>query len=297
MKIIQKLKIRNKEFSSHPITKDNRIKALSRYIIFNFVNRYKKNIKYKWVGKLVFYANKGDAGIVGNIYYGLYEFNESMFILHYLRESDLFLDVGANVGHYSLLASGIKNCNSIAIEPVPKAFNQLKELVKLNKLEDKVATQNIGISNMCSEMYFSTDKNTMNRIVSKNYKNSVKIPVKTLDFICEDMDVSILKIDVEGYEKFALEGGKILLSNKNLNIVIIEINFSNKFYGVKNEEVEEILLQNNFLPYEYDPIKRKISELNSYNKTQFNTIFIKDISLVKERIKTSAKIKVWNKLI
>jgi hypothetical protein len=136
-KIVQRLKLRNQQFSNHPVTKDNRIKALTKYIVFNSVNQIQSNIKYNWIENLVFYASKGDGGIVGNIYYGLYEFDESMFMLHYLREEDIFLDIGANVGHYSLLASGIKNCQSISIEPVPNTFERLNQQVNLNKLEKK----------------------------------------------------------------------------------------------------------------------------------------------------------------
>ena len=47
-KIFQRLKLRNKEFSNHPVTKDNRIKALTQYIVFNLVNKIQSNIKYNW---------------------------------------------------------------------------------------------------------------------------------------------------------------------------------------------------------------------------------------------------------
>jgi len=296
-KIVQRLKLRNQQFSNHPVTKDNRIKALTKYIVFNSVNQIQSNIKYNWIENLVFYASKGDGGIVGNIYYGLYEFDESMFMLHYLREEDIFLDIGANVGHYSLLASGIKNCQSISIEPVPNTFERLNQQVNLNKLEKKISTLNIGLGNKCSKLNFSIDKNTMNRIVDSKYKNSVQIPVKTVDILCDKIDVSLMKIDVEGYEKFVLEGSKTSLQNKNLKAVIIEINFSNKFYGIENEEVSEILIKNNFKPYKYNPLNRQLTELKSYNKEQFNTIFIRDLNFVENRLIESNKIKIWNKRI
>jgi FkbM family methyltransferase len=296
-KIIQKLKLRNQQFRNHPITRDNRMKALTRYVVFNSINKIQSNIKYNWIENLVFYASKGDSGIVANIYYGLYEFNESAFLVHYLREKDVFLDVGANVGHYSLLASGIKKCKSIAIEPVPKTFVRLNEQIALNKLEHKISTLNIGIGNKCSKLYFSEDKNTMNRIVDENYKNAVQIPVKTLDVLCDNMNVSLIKIDVEGYEKFVLEGGESTLKNENLKAVIIEINFSNKFYDVENSEVSEILIKHQFKPFKYNPINRQLTELKTYNKEQFNTIFIRDLTFVKHRLKESHDIRVWNKSI
>ena len=296
-KIIQRIKLRNQQFSHHPVTKDNRVKALMKYIFFNSLNKIQYNIKCNWIENLVFYANKGDAGIVGNIYYGLYEFNESMFILHYLRKEDLFLDIGANLGHYSLLASGIKNCKSISIEPVPDTFERLNQQVSINKLENKISTLNIGIGDKCSKLNFSVDKNTMNRIVDYKYKNSVQIPIKTVDIICDKKGVSLMKIDVEGYEKFVLQGSKIALKNKNLKAVIIEINFSNKFYGIENEEVSEILINNDFKPYKYNPLNRQLTKLKTYNKEQFNTIFIRDLNFVKNRLTEGSKINIWNKRI
>lgn len=296
-KIVRKIKLRNQQFGNHPITKDNRIKAMTRYIVFNSVNRIKSNIKYDWIENLVFYASKGDGGIVANIYYGLYEFNESAFILHFLRKDDVFLDIGANVGHYSLLASGVKKCNSISIEPVPKTFDRLNEQIALNKLESKISTLNIGVGNECAKLNFSVDKNTMNRIVNEEYKNAIQIPVKTIDTICKDKNITLMKIDVEGYEKFVLEGSQTTLKNENLKAVIIEINFSNKFYGVENDEVAEILMKNHFRPFKYNPLNRQLTELKTYDKEQFNTIFIRDLKFVESRIKESKKIRVWNKII
>ena len=296
-KIIQKIKSRNQQFANHPITKDNRIKAMLRYIVFNSVNRITSSIKYNWIEGLAFYASKGDSGIVANIYYGLYEFNESAFLLHYLSKDDVFLDIGANVGHYSLLASGVKKCNTIAIEPVPKTFAKLNEQIALNKLESKILALNIGVGNECAILNFSVDKNTMNRIVDAEYKNAVQIPVKTIDSICKDKNISLMKIDVEGYEKFVLEGSQTTLKNENLKAIIIEINFSNKFYGVENDEVAEILIKNHFKPFKYNPLNRQLTELKTYNQEQFNTIFIRDLEFVQNRIKESKKIRVWNKTI
>jgi hypothetical protein len=41
----------------------------------------------------------------GNIYAGLHEFGDMAFVLHFLRAGDLFADVGANIGSYTVLAS------------------------------------------------------------------------------------------------------------------------------------------------------------------------------------------------
>lgn len=296
-KVIRRLKLRNHQFKQHPITRDNRVKALFRYISFNILNRIQSDVKYKWIHNLMFFASRGDAGIVGNIYYGLYEFNESMFLLHLLRDKDTFVDVGANVGHYSLLASGIRKCLSIAIEPVPTTYSKLKKQVELNNLSDKIKTLNIGVGSHSSNLYFSTDKNTMNCIVDRNYKAAVEIEVRNLDHICSGQNVNLLKIDVEGYEKFVLQGCAETLKNPALKVVIIEVNNSGKFYGAKDEDICKILDENNFKPYKYNPLSRELTALNSHNTEQFNTIFIRDLEFVEHRIMESSGIKVWNKFI
>ena len=296
MKIIKRISQRTSKFKTHPVTKDDELKALFRYVRFHTLNRFVSDIKYKWVGDLKFTASKGDAGIVGNIYFGLYEFEESIFILHCLREYDLFLDVGANVGHYSLLASGINKCRSIAIEPVPETFIKLKKLVELNGLASKIEIMNIGVADKFGELFFSTDRSTMNRIVKSNYKSAVKVKVSTIDSVITSKCPLIIKIDVEGYEKFVLDGGIATLSNTDLKAIIIEINSSVKYYGIKDADIVDIMTRNGFLPYRYEPSTRCLVKLEDYNKTQFNTIFVRDIDFVTDRLKASPAIKILKKV-
>jgi len=177
------LKQRYSQFSEHSLTKKNPYIALWRYMYFHLMIRFKGKMIYKWVDHLKFIARKGEAGIVGNIYYGLFEFEESIFLIHLLNEDDLFLDVGANVGHYSILMSGLKQTRSLAVEPVPQTYLKLKEHITLNHLEELVETKNVGVSNINDVLYFSMDRGTMDRIVDETYKNKVSIPVETIDFI------------------------------------------------------------------------------------------------------------------
>ncbi len=294
-KIISRISQRNNQFKQHPITRSNRIKSLGRYLYFNLVAKVKSQQVFIWMSDLKFIAQKGDAGMVPNIYFGLHEFPESIFLLHFLRPEDTFLDIGANVGHYSLLASGIKKSRSIAVEPVPATFAKLEKQIAINNLQDKIRAINIGVGNNSGSLHFSTNKGTMNRVVAPGYKNAVMVPVQTIDSLVENEIVSLIKIDVEGYEKFALEGATATLENENLRAVIIEINFSNSFYGVENPEIVAIFQSHGFSPFTYDGTTRTLTALESYNEEQYNTIFIRDLDFVKDRIAKSEKIKIWNK--
>lgn len=297
MKAFKKIKSRYKQFKKHPVSHRSPNTALLRYLIFNTLNRFKKNIKYKWIKPLSFSVSRGDAGMVANIYYGLYEFYESIFLLHFLRPNDVFLDIGANQGHYSLLASGIKQAHSIAIEPVPKTFQKLLKQIDLNNLDNKIEALNIGVAGKKGALYFSTDKNTMNRIVDDAYINAMEIVVDTVDAVVNNRSLTLLKLDVEGYEKFVLEGSTKTLQNPLLKAVIIELNNSGKKYKVNDIEIVDLLESYGFQPYAYLPFERKLIKLKTQNKKQFNTIFIRDVTFVQDRLSKSEPIKIWNTYI
>lgn len=294
-KIKQRLKQRYKQFQKHPITKGNEFTALMRYVFFHFMILTRKKMIYSWIGDLKFIAKKGEAGIVGNIYYGLFEFEESIFLIHLLNNQDTFLDIGANVGHYSLLMSGLKQAKSIAIEPVPKTYSLLKQQIELNNLNHLIDAKNVGVSNANGELYFSTDRGTMDRIVNNSYSNSVVVKVQTIDsLVCNNIPLAI-KMDVEGYEKYALQGANNVLNNKDLKVIVLELNNSGKRYNISDEEVYQIVYGYGFRPFIYNPKERTFNRLSTYNKDTFNTIFIRDLEFIKNRVKMSKKINIKNK--
>ncbi|HLV40388.1 FkbM family methyltransferase [Xanthomarina sp.] len=294
IKIPKRIKQRYKQFSKHPLTKGHENHALWRYIYFHFMIKWKKKMIYKWVGDLKFIARKGEAGIVGNIYYGLFEFEESIFLIHLLNKNDFFLDIGANVGHYSLLMAGVNNTLSLAIEPVPATYNKLKENISLNNLEHLIEFRNIGVSNKNGMLYFSTDRGTMDRIVDQSYTYSTAVKVETIDSILEDRVPLALKIDVEGYENYALEGAVKMLENPDFKVLILELNSSGKVYGFEDQYIYEKVISYGFKPYRYEPKNRRLKELETYNKEQFNTIFVRDLAFVSARLISSDPVKINN---
>ena len=101
-----------------------------------------------------------------------------------------------------------------------------------------------------------------------------------------------MKIDVEGFELEVLRGAKKLLAEDNLKAIIIELNGSGKRYGVSDNDIHEILISNNFFPYEYLPFERKLIKKESYGT--HNIIYISDLPYVEKRINSAPKIKIFN---
>ena len=116
--------------------------------------------------------------------------------------------------------------------------------------------------------------------------NCELIQVTTLDkLLVLEKNISLIKIDVEGYEKQVLLGCKETLKNPNLNVIIIELNDSNKQYDYTENETISILKENGFSPYKYIYPDNILVPLEKKNFDSYNTIFIRNINFVKDRIK------------
>jgi len=298
--IYKKIIFRYKELKKHPLVK-NSIIGIIKYIFINLIMRfYNKPIKINWLNNLRYYLCLGDSGVIGNYYFYIDDYEESIFLIHYLTNKDLFIDVGSNHGHYTMIASGICDSKSISIEPVKETFDRLKMNIELNKLSN-VRLCNVGISDSDGELFFTNDKGTMNMVINQTSgRNIEKVKVTTLDNLLEidDNNASVLKIDVERFEKQVLSGSRNLLKNDTLNVIIIEL-----FYGIGEEEILSILKENGFSPYKYIYPDNELVPLEKKNFDSYNTIFIRNIDLVKNRInqksiiinKNNVKIKRFSK--
>lgn len=295
---MKKIFKRIKQFSRHPLTRRYPLGAIFRYVTFHLQHKIMPKPRvYNFVEGVKFVAEKGMAGIVGNIYTGLHEFEDMAFLLHYLREGDDFLDIGANVGAFSLLG-GAKGAHCYAIEPVPTTFKQLVRNIKLNELESLVKCFQLGFSDSEGILEFSQDKGTMNRVVN-GVQSSILVSVQTVDqfIIKQNITPKMMKIDVEGFEFPVLKGGLNLFLDQNCEVIIIELNGSGRKYGFRDEEVHEFLISSKFQPVIYHPFQRTIEKLSTYRQDTFNTIYVKNVDQVQRRLRQAPRIKVLNQFI
>ena len=93
--------------AGHPLTRDRKLRAFSRLLRWQVESRLRHEVIVPWVEGTRLAARRGMAGATGNIYCGLHEFEDMAFVLHFLRPGDFFADVGANIGSYTVLASGV----------------------------------------------------------------------------------------------------------------------------------------------------------------------------------------------
>jgi FkbM family methyltransferase len=134
--------------------------------------------------------------------------------LNYLKKASqggLFVDVGANIGYYSLFLAKEANCKVIAIEPNPTTVKRLKFNIKINgKLNEKIAVVPLGIGEEGQfELYSGEDLGgaSLHKNLFKKSNNKVIIQTKPLYDILTEQNikrVDALKIDIEGMEDRAL---------------------------------------------------------------------------------------------
>ncbi|MCQ9200649.1 MAG: FkbM family methyltransferase [Prochlorococcus marinus CUG1437] len=150
-------------------------------------------------------------------------------------KNHLFIDVGANIGYFSCnLLNNFKNI--FAFEPNPIAHYVLKanilNNVKIQRTNANIKTFEMGIGSKHEFLNINSDviHNAMGKITKNESINSFPVEIKTLDSLFEEMDdfshsqISLVKIDVEGFEIEVLQGMKNILKVSNPIIAIEMMN-------------------------------------------------------------------------
>ncbi len=269
--------------SRHPLTSKKKGKAFSRFLKWQIVRRLMPYpLVYPFVDDIKLILKQGLTSATAQYYMGLSEFEEMCFVLHFLQEDDLFVDVGANVGCFTLLASGAKRAKTIAIEPIPQNFKYLRNNLIINGLEDKVEALNIGLSDKKGFLNFTQNNSQNNHVANENDTDTIKVEVKTLDNVLKGKQPILLKIDVEGFEKAVIDGSIHTLKQKSLEVIIIELVGLGERYSFNESDIQTILSAHGFNKYEYNPFKREL--IATKNLGHHNTIYIRNISFVKKRV-------------
>jgi FkbM family methyltransferase len=287
-----------KFMASHPLTRDNQFQGFARFAKWQISSRLAPGaIIYEWINGSKFLVRRGETGLTGNIYAGLHEFAEMGYLLHVLRSDDLFVDVGSNVGSYTILACAAVGARGVAIEPVPNTYLRLIENMRINHLEDRVICLNVGVGKESGWVSFTGDLDTANHVVTppEHADNVIKVEVRTLDDALKNQSAAVLKMDVEGYETPALEGAEETLRNPALHSIIMELNGAGRRYGYDESRILEMMFDCGFRTCAYDPFARRLTNLNGRNLASDNTIFVRNQEFVMDRLASSRKVEILGK--
>ena len=177
----------------------------------------------KLFGRDVFYGTK----------YGLSDYQsmltrlERLLDLAEVKDPQVVLDIGANVGFYSrLILEKYKEVELYSFEPVPQVFDCMqKNLACYANRDVKLFNLAFGAGKELRKMKFDPG-NTL--ISSLGNSGNIEVDVTTLDEFCKENAINkidILKIDVEGFEHEVLQGAQSVL--KNVRYLMLEITLEN----------------------------------------------------------------------
>ena len=287
--------------TGHPLNAGRKLQALWRFARWQIASRLATgDIVYPWIAGSKFLVRTGETGLTGNIYGGLQEFADMAFLLHMLRAGELFVDVGANVGSYTILACAVVGARGCAIEPVPATFHRLVENMRINHLEDLVQCENVGVGSAPGVLRFSTDMGVGNRALAEGElrKGGVDVPATTLDALLAGRSPRLVKIDVEGYESAVVAGADATLGDPALLAVIMELNGSGGKYGFDESQLFESMIGHGFHPCAYLPVERRLVDAGHAGKqASDNTIFVRDLDVVRQRLQSAAPFSVNGKQV
>jgi FkbM family methyltransferase len=161
--------------------------------------------------------------------FGSYEAHEQDILFRLVQPGMNVLDIGANVGWYSLLiAKKVHGCNVYAFEPLPATFRSLKANVEANGFPN-IRVFNFGLSDQDKQIpfYFAPEISgaaSGANILGWDTVGEVVCRVRPLDEVWRELGVRVdfIKCDVEGAELFAFRGGMKCITS-DLPIILSEM--------------------------------------------------------------------------
>ncbi len=166
-----------------------------------------------------------------------------------IGENDTVVDIGANIGIFTLYAATKTKKEVYSFEPFPANFKYLKQNISLNKF-DYVTPHLAAVSDKVETRKFSVKESTSHHIVDENTKNHlenfIEVQTVTLKYIMDQNNldhIDFLKLDCEGAE------GYVLLSTpldylKRIRKIAME--FHDSHSPLNHKEMDRVLVNAGF---------------------------------------------------
>lgn len=256
---------------THPGNRGRRGRAVVRYLGWQIWQRVvSRPLAIRFEGlKLVCFPHEQFSSSV--LYNGFTEWEEMHFIKAYLRPGDVFVDVGANVGVYTLLAASLTDVKVYAFEPVARTYERLAANVKRNRLSDRVTASRTAVGAIDGVVTVTNTLGPMNRVAGPG-EESESVAIVRLDGIVTDPP-ALIKIDVEGYELSVLQGAIDLLKQHHPALVVE----ANDRLGLR-----EFLGPLGYQFYEFDPETRAVRA--ALKTSAPNVIALAGLDMARDRL-------------
>lgn len=280
---------------SHPLNRGQRISAVGRFLRWQFASRLLPYpVALPFVDAMDLVARRGMTGATGNFYCGLHEAEDMAFVLHFLRPGDLFYDIGANVGSYSLLAAAAGVKRVLGFEPSSETAARYAQNVRWNALQDVVEIHQVALGAIAGELRFTQGEDTTNHVLAdgEQFAAIEVVSVRRFDEFFVPGMPSFIKMDVEGFESAVLAGATNALKDPALLGMLIEDNGSHHRYSGASS-VSAIARENGFDVFRYDPQQRRLATVSG-PPGNGNLLFLRDREAAAERVRSARRFRLVN---
>jgi FkbM family methyltransferase len=196
--------------------------------------------------------------IGGYIYYfHVWEPQIASVITRLLEPGDTVLDIGAHVGHHSLVAAQAvgESGRVYAFEATPQTFAALKNNIGLNHFANIEARhmaicERTGSINMFLAAH---EDNSRNSLIEVDGRQAVEVPCTRLDDLLDEIPCStikFIKIDVEGAEAAVFAGARGLLARLPTDVaILVEVQTEAADAGIDGAGIFRLLSEQGFKAY------------------------------------------------
>jgi FkbM family methyltransferase len=236
-----------------------------------YIGNERMLVSTAWNGRLIIPSN--DLGIGPElIINGYYDIGLTKFLLNNIKKGDTVVDIGANIGLFSILSGFLVGDEGkvYSFEPNAEIFKYLQDNISMNWLRRVVFPIQKGIYNTEKKLRFNINKNAhfLSSIKQNELWNSngfvdditeVEIEVHPLDKYYNEFGyVKLVKLDVEGVEYESLLGMEKMISEQKVELITFEWNIP--------------MLQNN--------TRKMIGLLESYESKGYNLFKINESGML-----------------
>lgn len=172
-------------------------------------------------GGRLFIQKKQDIQSTSLVLFKEYEPNQTNLIKSIVKKGDTVIDIGANIGYYTLLMSKLvgKEGKVISFEPEENNLKLLRKTISTNKLKNVELIEGVA-NNKDGIVQLSISKHNKggHNLLGVDELKKIKVNSHKIDNLLNGEKPSFVKIDVEGAEQFVLDGGKKVFKGSKLII-------------------------------------------------------------------------------
>lgn len=290
---------------STPLLKEVATLFIDKNLKWKYFSLRNKPFTYSLIDgtKIKLYPN---GQIARGIFSGWFEFDDLVKFQKFIMPGMVVIDIGANIGLYTLIASKLVKDNGkvFSFEPSKSTYYSFLNNLNLNNSLN-VKSYNIGLGDVENQIlalrldegggdadkYFIPTGATLNEGLSnvgtvKELEEQIKLETLDSALRLENIQsVDFVKIDTEGYEYFIIKGGQEILKSSPKVIVFLECTESGtKRAGVTQDMVYQLLKDCGLKIFYWDTVNNKWGDDESIAKTEGMIWASKSIKHLEERV-------------